>query len=185
MKIRGDPDKISRSRFFSAAGVDCFVTPYAWLSLPFFFSAGILLAFLQRPPLPTAATLLPGATYGLMLFLSNLLHSAGHVVAGKIAGVPDGCVIVTATFHINYHRCEQGICSRWTHIGRSGGGPLANLLFASVALGLGGVHGAYWLGFAAKANLIVGLWLLLPIPSLDGWVIWGELTGFRRRRPGP
>jgi hypothetical protein len=131
------------------------------------------------------ATLLHGATYGLILFLSNLAHTAGHVAAGRIAGAPGGAVIVTAAFPINFHRCGQGSCSRWTHIGRSAGGPSANLLLAAAAFALRSLHAAYWLDFAAKANLIVGLWLILPVPALDGWVIWGELTGFRRRLPDP
>jgi hypothetical protein len=41
--------------------------------------------------------------------------------------------------------------------------------------------GGIWSDFLAKANLIVGIWLLLPLPAIDGWVIWGEFFGFRRR----
>jgi hypothetical protein len=180
--MRGDPDKSSRRTLFSVAGVDCFVTRFAWLSGPLFFFLGALIALVQRPQRSIATILSSGAIYGLVLFLSNMLHSAGHVIAGRIAGAPNGAVIITAAFHINYHRCKPGICSRWIHIGRSGGGPLANLLLGCVALALRSTSEWMWLDFAAKANLIVGMWLLLPIPSLDGWVIWGELTGFRRRR---
>jgi hypothetical protein len=184
VKIRGNLENISRRPLFSAAGVDCSVTRRAWLSGPFFLAFGMLLAFFQQPRMPSTVILPNGAIYGLVLFLSNMLHSAGHVIAGRVLGAPHGSVIITAAFHINYHRCEPGICSKWTHIGRSSGGPLANLLLGCVALGLSSAFEWVWLDIAAKANLIIGIWLLLPIPSLDGWVIWGELIGFRRRLPG-
>jgi hypothetical protein len=37
------------------------------------------------------------------------------------------------------------------------------------------------LWFFAIANLITGAAALLPIPAIDGWVVWGELLGFRRQ----
>lgn len=182
--MRGRLKTVSYSPLFSAAGVDCSVTRHAWLCVPFFLAFGALLAFLQHPKLSTTTILLPGSIFGLVLFLSNMLHSAGHVIAGKMIGAPHGGLIITATFHINYHHCVPGICSRWTHIARSSGGPLVNLMLGGIAFGLRSAYEWTWLDFAAKANLIIGTWLLLPIPSFDGWVIWGELIGFRRRLPG-
>ncbi len=181
---RGNPDAIRCRTNFSLVGVNCRLTAYAWLSVPLFLLIGIVVALLQFPERPILARLLAGASYGLVLFLSNMFHSIGHILAGKIVGAPPGIVIITGTFHINYHRCDPAICSRWTHIGRSAGGPIANLLLCGLAIGLHGLMGGEWLGFAAKANLIVGVWFLIPTPSFDGWVIWGELLGFRRRLPG-
>jgi hypothetical protein len=122
-----------------------------------------------------------GLVYGLVLFVSNILHTVGHIVAGKIVGAPGAGVRATALVNINTHRCKAGVCTKWTHIGRSLGGPVVNFLIAASALSLTSQHGAAWLSFLGKANLVVGIWALLPIPTLDGWVVWGELLGFRRR----
>ncbi|MFH0990614.1 MAG: hypothetical protein V1799_11430 [bacterium] len=41
-----------------------------------------------------------------------------------------------------------------------------------------------YISFFAAANLILFFFTLCPIPSIDGWVIWGEIFGFRKR-PAP
>ena len=179
--FRRNLDAIRRRKAFDLVDVECFVTPYAWLSVPFFLLIGAAVAFMQPAERLPATRLLLGATYGSVLFVSNLFHSIGHMFAGKIAGAPDGALTVTATFHINCHRCDPAICSRWTHIGRSLGGPLANLGLAGIAAIVYVLTGGILSDFVWKANLIVGIWLLLPFPGIDGWVIWGELLGFRRR----
>jgi len=172
-----------RRRLFTVAGVDCRITSHAWLSGPFFFLFGILIALVRQADFPLEATLTRGSIYGLLLYLSNIFHSIGHVLAGKMVGSPGGSILVTATFHVNSHVCDPSICTRWTHIGRSAGGPAATLLLGCLELILHGGPGPEWLSFLGMANVVVGVWLLLPIPRFDGWVIWGELLGFRRRSP--
>ena len=179
--IRRNLNAIRCRKVLDIMGVGCFLTPYAWLSVPFFLLIGILAALMQSEDRQAGAFLPLGAGYGLILFGSNLLHSIGHILAGKIVGAPNGGLIITSTFHVNYHRCDPAVCSRWIHIGRSLGGPLANLALAAIAMVLHAQAGGAWSDFLAKANLIVGIWLLLPLPAIDGWVIWGELVGFRRR----
>jgi hypothetical protein len=183
MLIFEDVRTCRRRRVGAVAGAECFVTSYAWLSGPFFLVIGLALALLQAFGRQGGPLLLGGAAYGSILFLSNLAHSAGHVLAGRMVGSPGGVVLMTATFHVNYHCCDREICTRWTHVGRSAGGPATNLLLGGIALGWYAITGSQWLDFAAKANIIIGIMLLLPIPSIDGWVIWGEMLGFRRRVP--
>ncbi len=179
--IRRNLNAIRCRKAFDIAGVGCFLTPYAWLSVPFFLLIGTTIALMQSTDRQPGARLLFGAAYGLILFVSNMLHSVGHMFSGKIIGAPNGSLIVTSMFHINYHRCDPAICTKWTHIGRSIGGPLANLVLAGIGTVLHAVVGETWSDFLTKANLIVGIWLLLPLPAIDGWVIWGELLGFSRR----
>jgi hypothetical protein len=131
---------------------------------------------------PSGAGVIDGLGFGSLLFLMNVLHSAGHTVSACVAGSAPGTVLVTATFHVNAHRCMRGVCSPLVHIGRSLGGSIANLLTGLAALAANAAIGSRWLDFFAKASLIVGAWTALPIPGFDGWVIWGELLGFRRRR---
>ncbi len=179
--IPENTDGVRRRKAFTIANVDCFVTPLAWISVPFFLLLGFVCAITVQSGREIAEYLQTGIVYGLLLYLSNILHSVGHVIAGKIVGSPHGAVRVTATIHVNYHQCDPAICTRWRHIGRSLGGPLVNLLLGCAVFWLVDKTGPDWLVFLGRANLIVGIWLLLPIPRLDGWVIWGELLGFRRR----
>ncbi len=68
------------------------------------------------------------------------------------------------------------------HVGRSVGGPLLNLLAglaASLVFGLAG--GGFVLLFFAVVNLAFAAFTLLPIPTLDGAVIWREVRGWTPR----
>ncbi len=163
-------------------GADVTVTPLAWVSVPFFILIGTGCAVAMSPHSDMAYYAESGVVFGLLLFFSNIIHTLGHVMAGRVVGAPNGGVRVTAMFHVNYHQCDPVVCTRWTHIGRSLGGPIANLLVGGITTALASVESWVWIGFLAKANVIVGAFLLLPIPKVDGWVIWGELLGFRRRK---
>lgn len=181
MVIPENRNMVRQRKAFTIANVDCLVTPFAWLSIPLFLLLGVACAVAMLSGHKIGEYLQTGIAYGLLLYLSNIFHTVGHAIAGKIVGSPGGAVRVTSTVHINYHQCDPAICTKWTHIGRSLGGPLVNLLIGCVVLLLVGRTGPKWIVFLGIANLIVGIFLLLPIPRLDGWVIWGELLGFRRR----
>jgi hypothetical protein len=168
-------------RMFSVTGVTFFATRRAGFCGLFFLILGIICAEAQQMDWGVGNIVQVGALYGLVLFLSNVLHSIGHVIAGRIVRCQGAGVLITAMFHINFHECDRRICSKWTHIARSSGGPLANLLVGVAVLLFFKKADNGWLMFVASANLIIGVLLLLPIPRIDGWVIWGELLGFRRR----
>ena len=169
---------------FRSRSVSCYVSPLAWLSLvPFLLLGGLVAAF-ERPA--QSDRLLVSLQYSLLLFLSNTVHSLGHIVAARLLGIRTNTVLVTATVHISSHSCVHGTCSRWRHIGRALGGPAANLLLGLIALGASRIISVAAIRFLAVANLLVAGALVLPLPRVDGWVIWGELFGFRRRLPpGP
>ncbi len=179
-------DRVARHRLriCSCLGSEWFVTPGAWASLLFFGVLGVLVASAGDPRRSLSAILLAGAGYGAQILIMIFIHSLGHVMAGRFMGIRSGTVLITATFHMNRHVCDPLVCSKWTHIGRSAGGPITTMTAGVIALALfsfGGVHAAF---FFSAASLIVGTTTLLPIPRLDGWVIWGELLGFRRRVAG-
>ena len=62
---------------------------------------------------------------------------------------------------------------RRVDVGRSLGGPVFNLLLGVIA---GAVYafagGNHFFGLLAVVNLAFGAFTLMPIPSLDGSVIW-------------
>jgi hypothetical protein len=170
-----------RRRFFRILGVEVMATPYVWLSVPFFCVLGVLIAFGQRPEDAVARTLMLGMEYGLLLYVTNALHSLGHILAAKMAGTPMAVLLLTGTRDVTLYRREEPGPSKWMFIGRSLGGPLANMLIGFVALGMSHLFSAGWLFSLCIFNFAITAWTLCPVPSMDGWVIWGELFGFRKR----
>lgn len=164
------------------------VTPTVWLQLPFFFGLGLALTFLPgRLPLGTvlAARIADALTFTVAGLLANTVHGLGHVVTGTLAGSPMDELLLTSTRDANIYRGDQSAIRSRTHIARASGGPLANLVSAGLAFALlrvvgGGQHP--YLARSAGLNLAFGLGALLPLPSVDGEVIWRELwRGWRGR----
>ncbi len=143
--------------------------------MPLYLAFGAAIGLLAESGTSLDARLLIGLAYGVMVYLTNGLHSLGHIISARLVGAPMDENLVTATFYVTLYYGDQTRHSRWVHIGRSLGGPLANLLTGLVALGLWQLADAGWLAFFALGNLLLGIYLLLPIPSIDGWVIWSEL----------
>jgi uncharacterized protein len=61
-------------------------------------------------------------------------------------------------------------------LGRALGGPAANLAVGCALTLAGHVTGASCIVVAGLMNVGIAIWTLMPIPSLDGWVIWSILT---------
>lgn len=160
--------------------VDWAATPYAWLSLPFHFILGWFVALGLARGAITSEISWAGIVYGLLIYLSDILHNLGHIVSSRLAGGPLTTHLFTATFPLTLYKDEPDAFTKWIHIGRALGGPATNFIVGMVAAGINLAVGSHFLGFFTIVNLVVGVWVLLPIPSLDGWVIWGELFGFRK-----
>ena len=170
-----------RRRIFRFLGVEVMATPYAWLSVPCFCVPGVLIAFGQRPENAAAGTVMVGLEYGLLLYLTNVLHSLGHVLAAKIVGAPMEVLLLTATRDVTLYRKAEPGPSKWMFIGRSLGGPVANMLVGFIALGIWYRFSASWSLSFCVINFAIAACTLCPIPSTDGWVVWGELFDFRKR----
>jgi Zn-dependent protease len=170
-----------RRRIFRFLGVEIMATPYAWLSVPFFCFLGVLIAFGQRPETLGTGTITAGLEYGLLLYVTNVLHSLGHILAAKTVGAPMEVLLLTATRDVTLYRKAEPGPSKWMLMGRSLGGPAANMLIGFMALGIWYRFPAAWLLSFCVFNFAIAAWTLFPVPSMDGWVIWGELFGFRKR----
>jgi Zn-dependent protease len=72
--------------------------------------------------------------------------------------------------------------ARRRRVGRATGGPAANLAAGLALLLAGWLAHASWVRAAGVINVVVGLWTLMPVPSLDGWVIWRSLACGARER---
>jgi Zn-dependent protease len=170
-----------RRKLFMLFGVQWMATPYAWLSLPFWCLLGTLTALVGERGTSTEEDLLIGLGYGVLLAVANAIHSLGHVFASKLVGAPMDAVLITATRNINLHLRDQSGYSKGIHISRSLGGPLLNIAAGLISFGIAKLADGGWLEVFALFNVVIGIFTLIPLPSLDGWVIWGELLGFRHR----
>lgn len=179
-----DLDRVRRLSIGRLGRVRLAATPTVWLQLPLFFGLGVALTFLpgRLPPGSAfAARAADALTFAVAGLLANVLHALGHVISGSLAGSPMDELLFTATRDANIYRGDQSGVRGRIHVVRALGGPLANLGVAAALAALGSVLGGAGQPYLARSvgvNLAFGLGSLLPLPSLDGQILWREL---RRR----
>ncbi len=158
-------------------GIPVSITPIIWLS-PFLFLA---LGMLQNS---SASKNFPVIFYFALVYLigveiTTLFHQFGHILGGKLVGSPMDELLLTATRGVNIYHGDQSRLPSYVHLGRALGGPIFNLLVAGVLyLMLPLVERGFvfdLLVSLAATNLFFGVGSFLPLPSIDGWVIWREV----------
>jgi hypothetical protein len=175
-------DLTPRWNLFRLFGVRWQATRYGWLSIAWWAALGCAVAFVERLNASQAGWLLAGVEYGAVLMCSNVFHSLGHVIAGRAIGSPVHTVLTTSTRDvIIYERPGTAELQR-RRLGRALGGPAASLAAGCALLLVGRVAHASWVVMAGVFNVGVCLWTLMPVPSLDGWVVWHSLIGTGRSR---
>jgi Zn-dependent protease len=117
-----------------------------------------------------------GVGYGALLYSANLLHSLGHVLAGRLVGTPVEAILMTSTRDVVLYAQPGAAAPVRPRVGRALGGPVANLAVGLVLILAGHWAQARWVFFAGLMNVLIALWTLMPVPSLDGWVIWRTLV---------
>jgi Zn-dependent protease len=107
------------------------------------------------------------------------LHGFGHILSGKLVHSAMDELLITATRDVNLYHGDQRLIPGHVHLVRSLGGPLFNIFVAGVCIMLATVVApGFWLNLVTSlvsTNLFFGLGGLLPLPSVDGEVIWREL----------
>jgi hypothetical protein len=88
-------------------------------------------------------------------------------------------LLFTATRGINLYSGDQSRYPGRVHLGRALGGPLLNLVWAALMFACVPLFGSGFLADLvasfASTGLFIGTGSFLPLPSLDGWVIWREV----------
>lgn len=164
-----DLDTVPRRHLFTLLGVPWNATPTAWIGRLVFLSTGVVLALMFGQPILT------GIAFGIVIELSYFLHDIGHVLGGKAVGKPMDEALITTIRHVNYYRGLQDF-PKQVHLGRALGGPIFNASIGLAMLLIWQGMGSPIVLFAVFMNLgIFGLGSLLPLPSIDGEVIWREL----------
>lgn len=166
-------------------GITLLVTPFTWLGPLVFFGLHLLLNLLNTR-LNLSERLYQAGLFTLAVEVTTALHAFGHIVSGKLVHSAMNELLITATRDVNLYHGDQSLIPGSVHLVRSVGGPLFNLLIA----GLGVVAAAlvapgFWSALIASlisTNLFFGLGGFLPLPSVDGEVIWPELLRLIDRR---
>jgi Zn-dependent protease len=169
-------DTGERRRLFDALGVTWLATRYAWLSPLFWLALGLAMAFADPDAGGATDVLLAGVWYGIVLAVANALHSLGHIVVGRAVRAPVEAILLTSTRDVTIYREPGDAAPARRRLGRSLGGPAANLVAGCALVVLARRTHLSWLAMAGYINVGIALWTLAPVPSLDGWVIWGILA---------
>jgi hypothetical protein len=176
--ILEDLDTVRRIRIGKFWGVDLFITPIVWLS-PFIFFGLYFLITLLNTRLTLTERLDRSLFFTLAVEIATFLHAFGHILSGKLVRSAMNGLLITATRDVNLYDGDQSRISSRVHLGRSLGGPLFNVLSAGIFFVLTPwIEPGFWMKLFSSlisVNLFFGLGGLLPIPSVDGEVIWREV----------
>jgi Zn-dependent protease len=167
--------RISIGRFW---GVTVLVTPLTWLS-PFVFFGLHMLLNLLNDHLGLTDRLHQALLFTIAVEMTTVLHAFGHILSGKMVHSAMDELLITATRDVNLYYGNQSLIPSQVHLVRSLGGPLFNIFVAGVCATLASIITAdFWLALVSSlisTNLFFGLGGFLPLPSVDGEVIWREL----------
>jgi Zn-dependent protease len=178
-------DMVRRMPIGRLWGVTLLVTPLTWLG-PFVFFGLHFLLNLLNDRLSLTDRLYQALLFTIAVEITTVLHAFGHILSGKLVHSAMDELLITATRDVNLYHGDQSLVPSQVHLVRALGGPLLNLFVAGVCAVLAALITAdFWSALVASlisTNLFFGLGGLLPLPSVDGEVIWRELLRLGRIR---
>jgi Zn-dependent protease len=176
--ILEDIDTVRRIAVGRFWGVDLLITPITWSGPLVFFGLHVLLNLLNSH-LSLLDRLYAGMLFTIAVEVTTIFHALGHILSGKLVHSAMDELLITATRDVNLYHGDQNLVPGHIHLARSLGGPIFNLFMA----GIGSVYASaigpgFWADLMASlisTNLFFGLGGFLPLPSVDGEVIWREV----------
>ena len=173
-----DVDTVRRIPMGRFWGVSLMTTPLTWLGPFVFFGLHILLNLLNSR-LNLNERLYQALIFTIVVEITTVLHAFGHILSGKMVRSAMDELLITATRDVNLYHGDQSLVPGYVHLVRSMGGPIFNLFVAGVCSAVATVIAPGFLSdvFASliSTNLFFGIGGLIPVPSVDGEVIWREL----------
>jgi Zn-dependent protease len=111
--------------------------------------------------------------------ITTVLHALGHIISGKMVNSAMDELLITATRDVNLYHGDQSVIPGHVHLIRSLGGPVFNLMVAGLLSAFApNAASGFWSALVASlisTNRFFGFGGFLPLPSVDGEVIWREL----------
>ena len=176
--ILEDIDTVRRIPIGQFWGINLLITPLTWLGPFVFFGLHILLNLLNSD-LSLTDRLYQALLFTIAVEITTVLHAFGHILSGKMVHSAMDELLITATRDVNLYHGDQSLIPGHVHLVRSLGGPVFNLLIAGLCSALAiGIAPGFWSDLVASlisTNLFFGFGSFLPLPSVDGEVIWREL----------
>ena len=173
-----DIDTVRRIPIGQFWGVKLFITPITWLG-PFVFFGLHFLINLLNPGLSFPDRLYQSLLFTIAVEITTVLHAFGHILSGKLVNSAMDELLITATRDVNLYHGDQRLVPGYIHLVRSLGGPVFNLIVAGLlSFFVAGVSSSFWSALVASlisTNRFFGFGGFLPLPSVDGEVIWREL----------
>jgi Zn-dependent protease len=173
-----DIDAVRRIPIGRFWDVKLLITPITWLG-PFVFFGLHFLLNLLNPSLSLTDRLYQSLLFTIAVEITTLLHAFGHILSGKIVNSAMDELLITATRDVNLYHGDQSIIPGHVHLVRALGGPVFNLIVAGLlSTFAGGVTPGFWSGLVASlisTNRFFGFGGFLPLPTVDGEVIWREI----------
>lgn len=166
---------------FTLLGVPFTVTSHSWRFVPPKLVIGLFVAWVTQMSEPAAIWLPWGIIYGLLLLAVLLLHIIGHILISKLVSPPMTEARITPMLIQTRYDDDTPDTPGTTHLIRSLGGPLITLLLGLLAFLAWRISDNQGAGCFAAANFALLLIILLPLPTVDGGVIWREIGRLRRR----
>jgi Zn-dependent protease len=173
-----DIDTVRRIPIGRFWGISLLVTPLTWLGPCVFFGVHILLNALNSR-ISLTDRLYQALLFTIAVEITTVLHAFGHILSGKLVHSAMDELLITATRDVNLYHGDQSRIPGYVHLVRSIGGPIFNVFVAGICAMIATVVApGLWsalLSSLVATNLFFGLGGLLPLPSVDGEVIWREL----------
>jgi Zn-dependent protease/CBS domain-containing protein len=173
-------------RIGSIAGIDIYVH-ISWLIILVFLTVTLSTGWFPAlsPGFPASTYLLLGFVAAILLFVSVLLHELAHSLVARRQGLPVKNIVLFIFGGVS--NIEQEPHSPGTEFFMAFVGPLVSLLIGAICFGLltlvRGTHSPTedLLTYLASANILLGIFNLLPGFPLDGGrvlrsIIW-KVTG--------
>lgn len=173
-------------RLGNLAGIDIYIN-YSWLIIIVLLTISTASGWFPRayPGYSYGTYLLLGLIAAILLFVSVLLHELAHSIVARAKGLPVKSIVLFIFGGVS--NIEQEPQSPGSEFQIAIVGPVVSLLLGALSflllLPLGGVNSpvAAILAYLAAANVILGLFNLIPGFPLDGGrvlrsIIW-KITG--------
>lgn len=174
--------KIPLGKFW---GVDILITSWTWLG-PFVYFVLYCIINLLNFNLSLNERLTQALFFALAIEITTAIHAFGHIVSGKLVNSAMDELLITALRDVNRYHGDQSQIKGTTHLVRALGGPVINLIVAGFCLYIAqSIPAGFWSNLNASlisVNLFFGLGGLLPIPSVDGQVIWREIINWIKKK---
>jgi hypothetical protein len=165
----------SRRTIVTVLGIPLTAAAQSWQFVPPKLVIGIFIALVTRGHEPVMTWFVWGLIYGALLLTVLALHILGHILSSKLVFPSMTEAHITPVLIQTLYQNDTPDIPVRTHLIRSIGGPVMNILVGIAALFVSRVSGSHAILAFSAADFAIAFLVLLPFPSVDGEVIWREI----------